>query len=167
MADPKPPSDSGGSDPSMDEILASIRRILNEDEPPPAPPAEPPPPPVDNVLMLDPSMMIPEEERPLEKPADPPAQSAVPAEQRGSQTGNGLVAPEVAAAAAQSVGALVRSRIGERPGTLLTRGGPTLEEIVRDEIRPLLKEWLDTNLPPLVERLVRAEIERVVSREVD
>ena len=45
-------------------------------------------------------------------------------------------------------------------------GRPTIEDIVREEIRPLLKHWLDTNLPPLVERLVRAEIERVVGRAV-
>ena len=37
---------------------------------------------------------------------------------------------------------------------------------MRDELRPLLKEWLDDNLPPMVERLVRAEIERVVGRAV-
>jgi cell pole-organizing protein PopZ len=35
---------------------------------------------------------------------------------------------------------------------------------VREEIRPILKDWLDHHLPPLVERLVRAEIERVVNR---
>ena len=46
------------------------------------------------------------------------------------------------------------------------RGGPTIEDLVREEIRPLLKEWLDAHLPPLVERLVRAEIERVVGRAV-
>jgi cell pole-organizing protein PopZ len=45
-------------------------------------------------------------------------------------------------------------------------GGPTLEDMVREEIRPLLKAWLDENLPPVVERLVRAEIERVVGRAV-
>jgi uncharacterized protein len=37
---------------------------------------------------------------------------------------------------------------------------------VREEIRPLLKSWLDANLPPIVERLVRTEIERVVGRVV-
>lgn len=74
-----------------------------------------------------------------------------------------LVAPEAAAAAAFSVGSLVRTLAAER-GTHIYSGGPTLEEIVRDELRPLLKLWLDENLPPLVERLVRAEIERVVGR---
>ena len=37
---------------------------------------------------------------------------------------------------------------------------------MRAELRPLMKEWLDANLPPMVERLVRAEIERVVGRAV-
>jgi hypothetical protein len=45
-------------------------------------------------------------------------------------------------------------------------GGPTIEDIVREELRALLKAWLDANLPPMVERLVRAEIERVVGRAV-
>ncbi|MBX9701526.1 MAG: DUF2497 domain-containing protein, partial [Acetobacteraceae bacterium] len=46
----------------------------------------------------------------------------------------------------------------------VSRGGPTIEDVVREEIRPMLKDWLDQHLPPLVERLVRAEIERVVGR---
>ncbi len=50
--------------------------------------------------------------------------------------------------------------------TQVHSGGPTIEDLVREELRPLLKDWLDTNLPPLVERLVRAEIERVVGRAV-
>lgn len=74
-----------------------------------------------------------------------------------------LVAPAAAAAAAMSVGALMRTLASER-STAVHRGGPTIEDLVRDEVRPLLKEWLDQHLPPIVERLVRAEIERVVSR---
>jgi uncharacterized protein len=76
-----------------------------------------------------------------------------------------LVAPETAAAAASSMGSLMRTLAAGR-ATQVYSGGPTLEDIVRAELRPLLKEWLDTNLPPLVERLVRAEIERVVGRAV-
>ncbi len=43
----------------------------------------------------------------------------------------------------------------------LGAGGRTLEDIVSDVLRPLLQTWLDENLPPLVERLVQAEITRV------
>jgi cell pole-organizing protein PopZ len=76
-----------------------------------------------------------------------------------------LVAPEAAAAAASSVGNLMRTLAAGR-ATQVYSGGPTLEDMVRAELRPLLKDWLDTNLPPVVERLVRAEIERVVARAV-
>ena len=74
-----------------------------------------------------------------------------------------LVAPEVAAAAASSVGSLLRTIAGSR-ATRTHAGGPTIEDIVREELRPLLKDWLDTHLTPIVERLVHAEIERVVNR---
>jgi cell pole-organizing protein PopZ len=41
---------------------------------------------------------------------------------------------------------------------------PSLEDVVRDALRPVLKSWLDENLPELVERIVQAEIERVIRR---
>jgi cell pole-organizing protein PopZ len=144
----------------MEDILASIRRILSEDEVP-APGVTPPAAPDDRaaansgVLVLDPGMMVPDQPEdgiaaPASRPADAPAPQS-------------LVAPEAAAAAASSVGSLVRTIAAERT-THVHTGGPTIEDIVRQELRPLLKEWLNTNLPPMVERLVRAEIERVVAR---
>jgi uncharacterized protein len=147
----------------MEEILASIRRILSEDEAIPAakPPAGPPAS-QDGVLVLDPAMMVPDPAREAEPvneasaPAPPPSAPASPPPH--------LVAPEAAAAAASSVGGLVRA-LTER-STRVSSNGPTIEDIVREEMRPLLKAWLDTNLPTLVERLVRAEIERVVGRAV-
>lgn len=45
--------------------------------------------------------------------------------------------------------------------TILTNNARTLEDLVREMMRPMLKTWLDDNLPALVERLVRTEIERV------
>ncbi len=173
-----PPGVAG--DPSMEDILASIRRILSEDEPAPGEPAaaqeEPPPahaspPPEPDVLVLDPSMMVPEPTPPspptspppgpvLAAPEPPPFQPEPPPADQAS----GLVAPAAAAAAASSVGVLVRT-LAER-ATQVHRGGPTIEDIVRDEIRPILKDWLDQNLPPIVEHLVRIEIERVVGRAV-
>ena len=74
-----------------------------------------------------------------------------------------LVAPAAAAAAALSIGSLRRKLDAERqPGP--RGGGITVEDMVREALRPMLKTWLDENLPPIVERLVRAEIERVVGR---
>lgn len=45
--------------------------------------------------------------------------------------------------------------------TVLSQNARTLDDLVKEMLRPMLKAWLDDNLPSLVERLVRAEIERV------
>jgi uncharacterized protein len=152
----------------MEDILASIRRILSEDEAPAAdgnPPALTPPA-GEGVLVLDPAMMVPESALPesaLPESALPETPAAAEPPPRAAVSAN-LVAPAAAAAAASSVGSLVR-HLAER-STQVHGGGPTIEDIVREEIRPLLKSWLDANLPPIVERLVRTEIERVVGRVV-
>jgi cell pole-organizing protein PopZ len=57
--------------------------------------------------------------------------------------------------------AAVDSAFSSLAHTVLVQNGRTLEELVREMLRPMLKSWLDDNLPNLVERLVRAEIERV------
>ena len=165
MSTPPPPVSAlpGAADPSMEDILASIRRILNEDEAAAATGSglvEPPPlePEEEDVLVLDNSMMIGTlAEEPL---APMMAPDLAPAE---TMSRPGLLAPESEAAAAASVGTLLRTLTAERT-TEVHRGGPTLEDMVREGIRPLLKSWLDVHLPPLVERLVRSEIERVSGR---
>jgi cell pole-organizing protein PopZ len=179
----------------MDDILASIRRILNDDEKTDKAPA-------DGVLMLDPSMIVddpasgeptdlatsnlasnradeahaqPEIERaafatPKETVHsdlvidEPPAPAPISvAREAPAATAASLVAPAAAAAAATSVDALMRTLAAERSAAV-SRGLVTIEDLVREEIRPLLKAWLDNHLPPVVERLVQAEIERVVGR---
>jgi hypothetical protein len=155
---PKDPAQPTSNDPSMEDILASIRRILSEEETHDGTPSTPAGASDNDVLILDQSMMV---HVPTSSPVETandlaPTVSAIP------QTGT-LVAPEVAAAAASSVGSLVRNITAERSTQVYT-GGPTIEDVVREELRPLLKQWLDTNLETLVERLVRAELERVVSR---
>lgn len=192
----------------MEEILASIRRILNDDDTPAEPAdAEGGATADDDVLVLDESMLVSEaesmsdaadpepdhqdpidlepvslesedpapagEESVHEEPAMPEAVTvgqemeaapyAAPAER--SLPASDLLGAEAAAAAASSVGNLVRTLAAGR-STQVYGGGPTLEDMVRAELRPLLRDWLDTYLPPLVERLVRTEIERVVAREV-
>ena len=66
-----------------------------------------------------------------------------------------LLSPSAAAEASAAFGVLAN--------TILTSSGNarTLEDLVQEMLRPMLKGWLDENLPPLVERLVREEIERV------
>jgi len=57
--------------------------------------------------------------------------------------------------------AAVDSAFNALAQTVLVKNARTLEDLVREMLRPMLKSWLDDNLPGLVERLVRAEIERV------
>jgi hypothetical protein len=57
--------------------------------------------------------------------------------------------------------AAVDSAFNTLAQTVLVQNARTLEVLVREMLRPMLKSWLDDNLPGLVERLVRAEIERV------
>lgn len=164
----------------MEDILASIRRILAEEEG--TPPATPTAPAGvdDGVFQLDASMMLADAIAPsaAPPPADPlleamPAQAGPPSAKEavappgplGLPPSPTLMAPETAAAAATSVGSLVRTLTAERTTQVYT-GGPTIEDMVRAELRPLLKQWLDANLPGMVERLVRVEIERVLGRAV-
>jgi cell pole-organizing protein PopZ len=148
----------------MDDILASIRRILNEDEagvPPPVAPAAAP-------LELTPAMRVDAPPAPAPLPAPAPVAEPAPEptpepEPPPPAPMPELVAPAVAAATTASLGQLLRAVAAERQSPV-HRGGPSIEDVVREELRPLLKDWLDQHLPPLVERLVRSEIERVLGR---
>jgi cell pole-organizing protein PopZ len=55
----------------------------------------------------------------------------------------------------------VESAFNSLASTVLSNNARTLEDLVKEMLRPLLKSWLDDNLPGLVERIVKAEIERV------
>lgn len=72
-----------------------------------------------------------------------------------------LVSPAVAAAA---TAAMSRLKDSLAAGTPVGAGGKTLEALVREAMTPHLKAWLDENLPRLVERIVREEIEKMVER---
>jgi hypothetical protein len=60
-----------------------------------------------------------------------------------------------------STSAAVDSAFNTLAQTVLVQNARTLEDLVREMLRPLLKSWLDDNLPGMVERIVRSEIERV------
>jgi cell pole-organizing protein PopZ len=178
---------TGVAEPSMEEILASIRRILTEEENERAAVQEDAD---DDILVLGSAMLAPSEEFQLGSagtPAlavrsplqvDPPAGQIEPelspfteAESHTKEedmedqveSPNGLVSAAAASEIANTVGSLVRSVSAERAVTV-GRPGVTIEDLVREEIKPVLKAWLDSHLPSLVERVVRAEIGRVIDR---
>jgi cell pole-organizing protein PopZ len=161
----------------MEEILASIRRIISEDDAPAEPAAEAAPPPPepepepeafeDDVLELtDPIMPEPEPELPpLESVGDidvysPPEPAPEPAYTSPSpvfdrdEAADNLVGDHAASAAASAFGSLSSA-------LLMPKDGRTLEDVVRELLRPLLKEWLDQNLPRIVETKVEEEVHRI------
>jgi cell pole-organizing protein PopZ len=165
----------GQHEPSMEEILASIRRIIAEDGDPPGPAAAP-----DAPLSLRPS--VPRQEEILEltevvnedgvvnggpkMPADEPETLELVSEPQPRDDGESdrLVSGATAAASVAALTQLVGAGPRERGNGDIPLGalGRTLEEVVRELLRPLLKTWLDDNLPQLVERLVQEEIARMV-----
>jgi uncharacterized protein len=89
---------------------------------------------------------------PKYEPKPAPARNEAPAIAR-SEVENALLSRETSAAVDSAFNALAQ--------TVLVQNARTLEDLVREMLRPMLKSWLDDNLPGMVERLVRAEIERV------
>ena len=159
----------------MEEILASIRRIISEDEA--GEEEEPRLPGVDRraqeeILDLTDRVDEPEppEERREQDEVEESPPDAFPGEKEepgppGAQA-EGLLSDHAAAAA---VAALARAEellddppASDRP--LRSLEGQTLDALVRAALIPLLKAWLDENLPSLVERIVREEVRRLADQ---
>ena len=83
---------------------------------------------------------------------EPPAEAPV----------DGLVAPAAESAASAAFAAVAETAAGLDP--LRAHDGKTVEQMAREVMRPLIKDWLDANLPEIVERLVQREIERLSRR---
>ena len=170
-------------EPSMEEILASIRRIIADDDaskrapdaprtavgapkPAPEPSATTMPGPVDfvpgnsrngsggqssDILELTDSMTSP-------TPRTAPDMGFGegldrPSLQNGRDAQSQLLSRSTSAAVDSAFSALAQNA--------LSQNARTLDDLVRELLRPLLKAWLDEHLPGMVERMVRAEIERV------
>ncbi len=69
--------------------------------------------------------------------------------------------PAAQAMLSHSTVSAVESAFNALAHTVLSNNARTLEDLVKEMLRPMLKSWLDDNLPGLVERIVKAEIERV------
>ncbi len=177
----------------MEEILASIRRIIADDQATKPTEALPEPEP-DDVLDLAevaqpvarPRAVVPEPEpetldfdaidfdapafepepKPEPKPvaaapAPPPAAPPQPAVQPAARPREPEPEFVPEALVSPSTDASVSGAFNLLAHTVLTQNARTLEDLVKEMLRPMLKSWLDDNLPAVVERLVRAEIERV------
>ena len=127
-------------DPSMEEILASIKRVIAEDSRAGVPASArmrrttEPAPPEEDVLELD----------------DPVTENA------------GLLSSDAAAASRERLASL--SALRQRSEMPADSGA--LEAVVREMLRPMLKEWLDEHLPGIVEQLVSREVARITGRSL-
>jgi cell pole-organizing protein PopZ len=184
------------NEPSMEDILASIRRIIADDqevvrsleaEDPPSPlknvldltelhlsPVPPPPEPQaqDNgdgtdVIALQDNNAFQEDDAishivsRYERGPDPPQPTMVRPVSRGAPA----QAPETTwegPLLSNETKACISDSFDRLGSVLMPKEPRTLEDLMREMLRPMLKAWLDDNLPSIVERLVQAEIERVV-----
>jgi cell pole-organizing protein PopZ len=183
-------------EPTMEEILASIRRIISEDDAPaaepaaeaapePEPEAEPevlaapepepaaPPEPEPVVFEVEEEEEVLELTDPIDAPATSlgdldvfeqpkaaaprPAPAPPPAFDEPEEAEETLVSAPAAGLAASYFGNLSRT-------LSMPSEGRTLEDLVSELIRPMLKEWLDQHLPSIVEAKVQAEVERLARR---
>jgi hypothetical protein len=158
------------TEPSMEEILASIRRIIAEDGDEKAAPAVAAPAPAAEEEVLELTEVVDEppapEPVPVAKPAPPPAppplRVAAPAAAPPAPTGDDRLVSAPTAVASVAALSQLAAMSAKRDGLGLGNGQLTIEELVRDLLKPMLRDWLDANLPGMVERLVHEEIERMV-----
>jgi cell pole-organizing protein PopZ len=76
-----------------------------------------------------------------------------------------LLAAETTASMRDSLSALAMLSAPGAAPQIVRSGETSLESLVREMLRPALAEWLDKNLPPMVEKLVAAEISRIVGKK--
>ena len=176
----------------MEEILASIRRIIADEEPAKgttaedtteregaAAPPEMAPRPTTPPPRITPAAAAPAPPKTDEEidsmlahlratSRQPPGASAQPGVSEATAAGEPAPARDAQRPAIEERGLLsaattaaVYAAFDTLARTAQARSGLTVEELVSELLRPMLKAWLDENLPEMVERLVRAEIERV------
>jgi cell pole-organizing protein PopZ len=78
----------------------------------------------------------------------------------------GLMSPSPAGTTTSAFAALAAAVDSSR-GLAVGSGNRTLEDLVREMLRPMLRQWLDTNLPSLVGRIVEREVAKLAGRAED
>ena len=148
-------------EPSMEEILASIRNIIAEEREPASAAALKPAPPAPAHASA-PQIVYSKEALPPNRNAPEPSQrSDASAPTVVSESGAVKASPEEEPLLSSEADEGVTASFGALSANLAARSAELADGLVREMLRPMLKQWLDENLPAIVERLVRAEIQRV------
>ncbi|MFC3175071.1 DUF2497 domain-containing protein [Novosphingobium bradum] len=153
-------------EPSVEEILASIKQVIARDNraiDERRRPAE--------SRGFDAHLAEPRTFDPAAEAAEAAARSADRDEDEVLDLGDlagvepaPLIAEEAVSSMRESLAALATMAAPGAAPQIVRAGETSLEGMVRDLLRPMLADWLDKNLPPLVERLVTAEIARIVGK---
>lgn len=160
-AAPEPKASNSQDD--IDALLNGLDEVTTPEEIRPAAPSE-------DVLELTDEMALPDPVvetafKKVEMPDDLEFTEAVaarpPAPERAFESAQATPPPEARPILSRSTVSAVESAFNSLALTVLSNNARTLEDLVKEMLRPMLKSWLDDNLPGLVERIVRAEIERV------
>src|SRR5256885_16290568 len=139
---------SPGREPSMEDILASIKKVIAEEKElrvaaAPTPALEDEPLPEETSLAEDDDVLV------LDEPLAPPADLGPP-----------LLDEEIAGHSREALAQLqtVAASVPALPQT------NPLEDMVRERLKPILKQWLDEHLPQMVDEHVKREITRITGR---
>jgi len=156
-----PPAAAANSQDEIDAMLAELDGPPKATPKPAAPsPVAPPAPasaaPAAEVLDLTEAMAAPA----TPPPGPAPSFRTIDATSDVVFTNRPEPQPERALISHDTIAA-VDSAFNTLAHTVIGQNARTLEDLVKEMLRPMLKSWLDDNLPGLVERIVRAEIERV------
>jgi uncharacterized protein len=164
-AKPALPPDAANSQDEIDAMLAELDappKAAGKAAPMPTPTSAPKPAPTASLPAAD----VLDLTESMTSPVAPPPKSA-PSFQTIDGTSDVVFTtkapepmPERALISNETIAA-VDSAFNSLAHTVIGQNARTLEDLVREMLRPMLKSWLDDNLPGMVERIVRAEIERV------
>ena len=159
-------ADQTESEPSMDEILASIRRIITDDEAPAGAAAnsdavsDTAPQSGDHAAGDTKPQTLAEPEPEMEPMSELPAAADAKSAKRDTLLSDS--SRDSASSAFDKLSQAARVPPTPRPQVALTATpGVTLEDITRGLLEPLLKEWLDANLPAIVQERVEEEVARI------
>jgi uncharacterized protein len=162
---PPPPTPAPAVSNSQDDIDALLNGLDEATTPEEIRPAAPEPEP--DVLDLTDEMALPEPPPPpVFKKVEPPddiefTEAAARTPMREPVFDPPPSPMDSPAMLSRSTVSAVESAFNSLAHTVLSNNARTLEDLVKEMLRPMLKSWLDDNLPGLVERIVKAEIERV------
>ena len=139
-------------EPSVEEILESVKKVIARDNREAARTAQKP--------------EIPSESRQDDEDEDVLDLGAIAAQVSTEDAiSEGLTNNEAADAMRQSLAALAMLSEPSAPPKIVRSGETSLEGLVREMLRPMMAQWLDAHLPEIVERMVKAEIARIAGKK--